>query len=362
MLFEAGASQPGGMMSESIEDNNIEVVEVLISCGIDVNAVDAEGRTYLHQCANGTYKRSWSEITRMLLSAAADPNILDLYGRNAICYVMCQGDLETFKLLLPVSDVNVVDNFGEMALHNIAPSPGNPAAVQYFSMLKEKGVDLEAPNGDNDTAFGVSAWYGDLDYLEALLGLGCNINATSSEDGTALALVAGMDLDDEDMLARRAAVCKFLIREGTDIDLAGPTGITPVMNAVKSAHFTILRQLLQANCRANVPWLIDDDQVTKFMAGAITNGATDCATFIFGDSCPSTEEQLSFIDLSLQPEALVSGRSIGLPRPPVSLFRLCRLRVRSLLPKGPAFLKTVDRLEIPSHIKDFVALRSMQTK
>ena len=125
--------------------------------------------------------------------------------------------------------------------------------------------------------------------------------------------------------AKLTAICDMLITAGADVDMPDNMGRTPLMKMLMGPEVPIVRQLLQANCADTVTLsLCREYFLDTYMAEAIAKNATDCATFIFGDSCSSTQDQRVFYDLSLRPEAMVNGKTVGLSKPPVCLFRLCR--------------------------------------
>ena len=359
MLLQAGASPNctdgvAPALYWSTWFTQIPMIELLLRYGADVNAVDDEGWTALYACA-------WKqrvEAAKILLAAGVNPNLADVEGRTPIFTAVEWENEELLELLVKVSDLNLTDNKGETALHQLgkARSDSHLCADKFMTMLIDHGADVEVKNENLITLAIYTAWYCNIDCVRVMIKAGCNLNVQNHEDETPLNMISRMNKDNPNYDTNRAVVCAMLIEAGADVDLPNIHGASPITNLVEYPNFSMIRQLLHANCIGTVTHIISEDAVKEFMAAAISNKAQDCATFMFGDSC-SPEDQEVFYNLSLQPEAMVNGETIGLSEPPPSLRSLCRLTVRSLLPKGPAFLTAVDQLEIPRSLKDFVAIR-----
>ncbi len=77
-------------------NNDVEVVEELLSTGSDVNALDFNERTPLHRAA----MESDPAIAKMLIDAGADVNRTDIWGKTPLSYAKDWGDKETINLLI----------------------------------------------------------------------------------------------------------------------------------------------------------------------------------------------------------------------------------------------------------------------
>lgn len=62
------------------QSDDARLVKALLAVGLDVNQVNADGRTPLHDAA----RRSRAEMTRALLIAGADPTMLDSDSKSAL--------------------------------------------------------------------------------------------------------------------------------------------------------------------------------------------------------------------------------------------------------------------------------------
>ena len=327
------------------------IFKLLVKYGADLNVVDRKRRTCLHHCA----RAGKTELMEKLLTAGADANINDKYDMIPLFDALARHNDEMVEMLLPKSNLKLLTSYGGTALHLVTLNRFNPESNKYITKLIEWGVDPDVCSNWYGTPLTMSINFCNVDAVKILVESGCSVDVPDSAGETPLHRASGQPC--KILSEKQAAMCEILIQAGANVDVPGYTGLTPLMKAVKLSHLSIVRQLLQANCAATMTMTIPVYYLTAFMAEARATNATDCATFIFGDSCSSTQDQRFFYDLSLRPEAMVNGKTVGLSKPPVSLLRLCRKAVRRVLPKGPAFLRAVDRLPLPTDIKDFIALQ-----
>ena len=340
---------------------------------MDVNAADEEGHMSLHYCADG----GLHEMAETLLRHGADPNVKDEEGCIPLFLALYEKSWEMVEVLLAVSDISLTDDKGQTALHLVVDQYQHPLCPKALIRLIKMGADVNAQTFDGHaTPVVLSSGYHDWDVMELLIKAGADVNLPAYGCHTVLNKVAGLSDGDEGPASpkERAHLIDVLIRAGADVDGSihpEPTPLTddrtPLTDAIFSRNCPIVRQLLQANCRGKVSRMEScvallhhtyrDTKFTNFMQRSIKEDCVDCATFVFGEACRDSNLRKLFLTLSLLPQASVNGETIGLCRPPYSLFRLCRIAVRSSLPKGPTFLDAVDQLPLPFHVKDFIAFR-----
>ena len=391
MLLQCGASPDifGGhrFYEWTLFLNTPPILALMTRYGMNPDHIDEKGRTRLHYVSNGDLNVFVSKLAMM---SGLDPNIQDNQGWTALHYALSYGDWELTELYLPVTDVSLKTNRGETALHILldnwdewAGDENRKKALVGILQQRSDSFDLEAHNKKSYTALGLAMRNGSFRAIRTLVAAGCSVNSKNYKERTPLHLAIRYSDHDEDKYFRKA-ICPALIQDGADVDAVCSDGHTPLMEFMDYPDFKIMRQLLQANSSGRVTLKdLQDNEICRLMRKAILNGATDCAEFMFQDSCSLNEDQdlqQRFIDLSMRPESRVNQEDFGetetiglygllreqeildatsldLSPPPLSLYRLCRLAMRASLPKGPAFLKAVDQLPVASLVRDFIALR-----
>jgi ankyrin repeat protein len=80
---------------------NLEMVEVLIDSGADVNAADERGFTALfHGCYNAEHDRGYPDVVRALIDAGADVETRIVFGVRPLMYAAGYGEAGVVEALL----------------------------------------------------------------------------------------------------------------------------------------------------------------------------------------------------------------------------------------------------------------------
>jgi ankyrin repeat protein len=125
---------------------NPQVVELVISSNIDVNAKAKDGVTPLRLAAQAN---DITDIAASLINHGADVNIPDQDGRTALNWAVTMHHTKTVELLLQHgADVNIVDNLGMTALHWAILRDGNSehkqlASYKTVQLLLSKGARID---------------------------------------------------------------------------------------------------------------------------------------------------------------------------------------------------------------------------
>jgi ankyrin repeat protein len=118
----------------AIKYGRIEIVQMLIDAGADVNAKDDSDSTPLYVAA----EFGKTEIARMLIGAGVDVNMKNVIGSTPLHEAAHNGRVKIAHMLIDAgANVNVQDGDGETPLHLAA----NNGSVEIAKMLIDAGAD-----------------------------------------------------------------------------------------------------------------------------------------------------------------------------------------------------------------------------
>ncbi|MEM8583606.1 MAG: ankyrin repeat domain-containing protein, partial [Bacteroidota bacterium] len=241
------------LMAAASEDR-VDMLEVLLARGADVNYVNTEGWTALIEAADeGSYRSA-----QLLLAAGADPN---LKGRNtyrsAISMAASEGFPEIMELLLGAgADID----YG-FPLHEAAEE----GQLDIVRLLVEKGVNVNELDDRRLTPLARAASEDNPSVVRYLIGQGAEPELgthlplhLAAVDGKVAAiralLEAGADVNARDGHRRTALIyaasdghhiaVSLLLDAGAEINAQDGWGNTALIAAVDDNHQRVVRQLL----------------------------------------------------------------------------------------------------------------------
>jgi len=184
----------GTPLSFAAELGCLDMAELLLKEGADVNAVVSNGRTALYYAAH----KGHFEIVKLLLEYNADVNNKANDGLTVLHYAAGNGKLEVVELLLRYgANVQDKDNDNCTALHYAALSGHLEVASKILKTIKEN-VDNDANNKENadkllegcinlentfkDTPFSLAARKGHIEIVKLLLENFINFDVKNSQE------------------------------------------------------------------------------------------------------------------------------------------------------------------------------------
>lgn len=226
----AEAAQPDGAtaLHWAAHRDNLEIADVLIRAGADVNAENELGVPPLSlACSNGS-----AAMVKKLLAHGADANHALPTGVSPLMTCARTGNADALESLLAHgARVNHRETVrGQTALMwAVAERHAGVAAA-----LIDAGADVRARSHGEFTPLLFAARQGDVDSARLLLDSGVDVNEAGG-DGSAALLVATE--------SRHPAMVRFLIDAGADVDAIG-TGRTALHAAVQQKRPDIVELLL----------------------------------------------------------------------------------------------------------------------
>ena len=271
------------LIAAASKGHNETVSALIVAAGdkLDLDLTEMLGCTPLWAAAEGGHK----ETVLTLMSAGADTNVPNNFGRTALIAAALQGNTELcLALLSKGADVNLGDEDGETPLYvaafenagetvealltaaggdiNKGNKEGNTPLIgacwqgstKAVAALLKKHPDLEKVNEDGRTALIASCWRGHHECTKLLLNAGAMVNTVDLDGRSALWAAAR---------AGDAVSIDLCIQHGGDLKLmdarrdafsagAGVANCTPLFAAVWQEETAAVVALLEAGADPNL--------------------------------------------------------------------------------------------------------------
>ena len=251
---------------EKVSDEaRLKKVKYLVRLGADVNA-KLYGKSVLSKAIE---QNAGVEVVEFLREKGAIEWVISKEEAKKLSkgFWNDEGDfksLEEIKSLLKKgADLEAKDGDGETALL-MAARRGHIEVVKY---LVENGADLEAKDKDGDTALVGAAIWGKLDVVKCLAECGADLEAKDKDGRTALIKAANLVQFD---------VVKCLAECGADLDVKDEDGRTALMIATCWGELDGVKCL--AECGADLEAKDKDGRTVLDIARMW--GKTDCVKFL----------------------------------------------------------------------------------
>jgi ankyrin repeat protein len=194
-----------------------QIVAYFMSKGANANQPDEEGNTpFIYAAATNRD----TAVINALLKGVKNINQGNAKGETALAMAIRSNSAETANYLISKgADVKALDKKGNNLAYYLMESyrpqrgPGGPAGDEFgakMALLKDKGINLTAPQKDGNTLYHLAVIKNDIGLLKRLEPLGIDINAKNADGLTALHRSA--------MIAKDDAMMKYLISAGAKKD------------------------------------------------------------------------------------------------------------------------------------------------
>lgn len=220
-------------------------LELLLNCGLDVNAVDQDGQTALMMA---TRIEAPEEPIKLLLSFGAHIDAADNYGDTALIMAV-KRYIDPHKgaeiLLQSGADVNAANHRGETALMAIIGTGNFRQDKGLVKLLLQSGADANAVDARGRTALMISIERGCVvEKIRLLLQFKAHVNAVDARGRTAL-IYASRCIPGVESI-------ELLLQSGADVNATDEEGATALMKLVKfSPNSETIKLLLQSGANVN---------------------------------------------------------------------------------------------------------------
>jgi ankyrin repeat protein len=191
-----------------------EIIQYLLSKGVDANKTDLEGNNPLIAAAGGNEL----DNVKIFVDKTKNINAQNKEGESALSHAVKSGSPEIIDYLLSKkADAKVLDNKGNNLGFYLIQSfrPARPGQKDEFSekmtLLQNAGVDLAQAQKDGSTLLQLAVAKNDLALLKKLENLKINVNAVDKEKMSALHKAA--------LVAKDDTILKYLVGLGINKNL-----------------------------------------------------------------------------------------------------------------------------------------------
>ncbi|KAL9084538.1 MAG: hypothetical protein Q9165_008041 [Trypethelium subeluteriae] len=216
--------------------SSVAIADFLRTSRSVVNSKDRSGATALHWVAtNGNHK-----LVEALLRCGADPNVEDEQSWTPLHRAVQSGSsLAVRSLVLAGANTSIKNQWGEIPLHALRDC-SDPNNVARALMMRHGSPELELRDIRGQTPLIFAAERGSIPALKALLALGADLEATSSNGYTALATAIHYN---------QIAATRFLLRRGAMANLSTTRGCSLLHIVAVSGSFDMMDFLCDEGLR-----------------------------------------------------------------------------------------------------------------
>lgn len=263
----------GTALHKALFNGELEIFDLLLERGADVNALNEKLGTPLQSACTVTYSERFHSLSRIedLLNHGADSNIRG--GRyatalQAACYTgLRSGSLirsvkQIVQLLIRAgADLNIQGGEYGTALHAAAASPLS-GAVEVMKLLVDSGAKINQQGGDNwGASLQVACYEGTIEAVRFLLDQGADVNAEGGcRFGTPLqAAAARGEIEtywheggkERFTLQTKLQILQMLISKGAEVNHQGGEWGTALQAACARMDREVLHLLLENGADVN---------------------------------------------------------------------------------------------------------------
>eukprot|EP00026_Physarum_polycephalum_P006152 Phypoly_transcript_06193.p1 GENE.Phypoly_transcript_06193~~Phypoly_transcript_06193.p1 ORF type:complete len:531 (+),score=95.94 Phypoly_transcript_06193:35-1594(+) len=209
----------------------IDIVKILVTAGVDLDARNSAGKTLLHLCAESRFPAS--NMVREAIVLGADSSVVDKNGLTPLFLAASvQEHEDTIQEFLrhPKSDYKYTDRHGNSLFHYVARNTNSTG--RFIAECVALGLDINARNNKGATALHTVAKHRNTSAAQYLIENGANVNAKDNKGNSPLHYA--------NKKTASYRVMDLLCASGADINTTNNKG-QPTMSPRSREHFTSKR-------------------------------------------------------------------------------------------------------------------------
>ena len=204
----------------ALEKENIEVAELLLKLGANVDARDTTGSPILLKVFSQRQRldqRSLVKKVKLLLKYRVDVNVRDDTLTSPLHLAEYRGELEVAKILVKHNaDVNSQDSDGKTPLHMLSEGRANNEAdvLDHARLLLKRGAEVNKRDENYDTPLHVTIRWAWFKFAQILLEHGADAAAENNQGETPLHVMSKLWIMDS-----KYRVLDQLLEHGADTEV-----------------------------------------------------------------------------------------------------------------------------------------------
>ena len=271
-LNVSSKSCPQTPLIKALYDGNLEIAQLLIESGADVNSIGIKNEAFLKLDAilgrNGpaalrialergnlglakfiklhlsfgntalikASHEGYFKIAELLVENGADVNMKNIHSETALASSLNKANLEIAKLL--------INNGADVNLKNVLIKAVLAGNCDMVKLMIQSGADLNSKNGlSGETALTEAVTKDNLDIAKLLVESGADLDAQNNNGDSALIKAA---------LLGQFDMAKLLIESGADVNIKNKDGNTSLIEASSKNSLNIARLLVRSGADVNV--------------------------------------------------------------------------------------------------------------
>ncbi|PRM96231.1 ankyrin repeat domain-containing protein [Aliarcobacter cryaerophilus] len=249
--IETGNRYTPLLLISSEEETNIDIFNMLIKAGTDINAIDKYLFTPLH-CAS---IRNHIELVKVLIKAGADINAKDEDSWTPLHYAVKNNHIEIANLLIEAgADVNIASDTGDKLTPLLLISAQIDPSIDIFNMLIKAGSDINVKDKNSWTPLHWASRNNHIELVKVLIKAKAKLNekATYGDDKEGFSGITPLY---DSITKNNWEIAKLLIETGADVNIARETDLkyTPLLliTSQKEPSLDIFNMLIKAGADIN---------------------------------------------------------------------------------------------------------------
>ena len=223
----------------SCRTGNIDAINVFLNAGAETLISTIDGDTCLHAAANGDCSK---DVLEIIISHGVDVNATNQRNASALMIACKRGDIDAIDLLLNTgADLNIARDLGDTCLHDAVRGD---CSKEILQTIMRHGVDVNATNSNNATALMMAVQKGNVEAIHELLHAGANTNIADEYGNTCL--------HDAVLEYIRKDVLQTIIYHGAHVNAKNNRNETPLMIALWIPNKDAINVLLNAGADPNI--------------------------------------------------------------------------------------------------------------